>query len=624
MRGQGLKLLFTKRVVSGLSYFVVIVLTLAFFYITDFSFIKNDYYYFVLTAGLETILIFISEFLEHRLCDGISKEDYYLGKNLKHKKYYENPFIYVFNTFPARIFLWVTAIIPLVILLPHIKTHLNWLNDIYSWLIQFFPLLKSIWCSTYVVVLFVCISVLIETIVLNRGVFSGEGTYSETNEENDKNDIRIQIEREYSQVFSKNLSLLKVLRFADYLKIPDDISVNKLISETNNRTGGKRDEFAEYFAIAYSCEFQKINNYIDIIINNKLIPSFIKQRILSFVRHYYRIKWQEMDDYPNGIIPSIDWIRIAKNDMTILLKCEKNFSNDKDYLGLFCRELYKKNSNRPVGGETQSNKIVVLILDALIKQLQVNHDHSIDCGAVYVVALLDTLHLYDTAEEVRTKEKNEYCRRTIEGLLRLILEQEYWDSPLSNKVRKMLKSDNRKWIEYNFANIIKGDDELSSDAIEYIIHFFDYTPRILLLLYRLAYNNRCGRGYIQVEEFRKWRNAIKPFVNSCKLTAEEVEEGYHSIIEESSISHFLNHDDIVWICESLSSEINDAFYNEFQTRISSKFSFPSYVIVRLILDPYSLYKINNLKDSKWIKESLVNIEEILSEQGMNIIHNQFT
>jgi len=617
MNNQKARFQFTERHVRFISYIVVVLLAVTLLQITDFSFINNDYHYFLLTVGLDTILIFISEFLEHRICDGTSKEDYYLGKNLKHKKYYDNPLIFVFNTFPARVFLWITFVIPILILIPHIKTQVKWINDIYSFLIQFFPLLKSIWCSTFVVVVFVCASVLIESIVLNRGVFSGEGVYSDSKEIDDKNDIRIQIEREYSQVFSKNLSLLRVLFFENTLNIPQSICVGQLISEANSRTGGNPDEIAEYLAIVYSSEFQVINKHFDSLLFDKKSPRPIRRRILSFLKNYYRLKWQDMENYTKGIIPSIDWIRIARNDISILLKCEKCFSMEKDYLNLFCTELYKKNIYQSVGGENQSNKVVDLILDILIKQLHNSYKVHLDSSAVHIVDLLDTLHDYGIAEEVRTNEKNEFCERATETILRKVLDKEYWNWSSSNNVRKKLKDGEcqRKWIKYSFIHIIEDGEELHVDAIAYILSFFDYAILVFLLIYRLAYRIRSGRGYIQVDEFREWKKAIAKYTYERRFTEEELQIGYQCVLFDSNVSHFLTKEFAIWICKSLSKDINDVLYNEFQKQMCSDFSFPSYVIIRLIVDPYGLNKINHLTDCEMIKESLEKIKDILKEEG---------
>lgn len=613
---------------------LVIILTVVLYYFTDLSYINKATTILGLSVGLDTVLIFISEFLEYKIAGDYEKKNYYLGRNVVYKKYYDDFWLIILRAFPIRLFLWIIAILPVILLLPKVPSSTGLFDCFLSLTRDYEHILGSIWGASYFVVSLLCVAVLIESIALNREVFDGKGIYSEKQKKQVKEDIRNMVYFYYSQHFKKTITPFQVFACKKYeIKISVEDLVGNLIQESINATKKEIDEFSEYLNIIFYCEYERLIKYASKIhANSKLIRKIKKEKVLSFVRRYYKDKWEYLDSLPKELMPSINWLKMACYDVHVLQILEKEFTNDDYYLSLYWGKLERRCRICSVNKDNESNTILSLIIEVLHNQLErKDYFDSLDNSTSTISNLFERIDSFETAEASRTNEisnsrvKNEYGYDLFKTLYDKTIDAKQWNKNSTKEIRDYLSSNNVSAYTHNMIvrasiEVIAEQHEFSLDALKYILQFIDYELLVALLLFRLADINRSGKGTMKVDEHLIWYEALEKYTyHNNSLNNDQISR-VCAFLSESHASHYMIDPFVNWICKSLNSTIDDSLYTSFINVMKPGFSFASYAIFKLTMgDNYSFRSIPAMSKCKEVQKQLKCIEDILKHWNLDYI-----
>lgn len=625
-----------STLIRNVAIILVIILTIVLYNFVNLSYIYLATTILGLSVGLDTILIFISEFLEYKIAGDYEKKNYYLGRNIVYKKYYDNFCLIILRAFPVRLFLWIIAIIPVILLLPKILSSAST-----KLFICFLTLIRdaerilgSIWGASFFVVSLLCIAVLIESIALNREVFDGKGIYSEKQKKQVKEEIKTLVNAYYSQHFKKVISPYRVYSCKKYeISIPVGDMVNTLIQESINATEKEKKEYSEYLNIVSFCEYKRLKYFASKIhANSKFIENTKKEKIISFIRKYYKEKWEHLDSLQEKLIPSINWLYMAYYDVSILQILEKEFVNDDYYLSIFWGKLERRCRYFSMNSDRKSNVILSLIIEVLQNQLErTDLFDSFNIGIETISNLFDLLHQFEITESSRTNKtfkpivKNEYGYILFRAFYYRTIDAKQWNNTNAIKIRKYLSSNDisiyiRDMIVRASIEAIAERYWDSIDALKYLLQFIDYETLVALLLFRLADVNRAGKGTIKLDEHLIWHDALEKYTYTNTSLNKAHISRVCAFIHESYASHYMKDNYIEWICESLNSNIDDNLYTIFRNNIGYDFSFSSYAVFRLTMGEYYYFRsIPAMSKFKEVQTQLKTIEDILKHWGLGYI-----
>ena len=164
-------------------------------------------------------------------------------------------------------------------------------------------------------------------------------------------------------------------------------------------------------------------------------------------------------------------------------------------------------------------------------------------------------------------------------------------------------------------------DSISDIQLKWLLSLINNNDVCVALIFYIAYAERSGKGYMSVDTYRIWRNRISELV--YKDTIYELNnDGYiDELIEKiskSRVSHFIYHQFIKWLWNSLFVNFDSIMYQQFkklrEEGIRKNFSLCSYMIFRsLLLDKARVYNsiLFTESENKEIQKELLQIEGIL-------------
>lgn len=588
---------------------------------------------FFMSAGLVSIITFISNFLEKQTIDIDNKDNFYLGYNIKKFKLHRNFWLKRFNELPIKLLFWVIAIIPIITIFVELEYKSKVLNEMIEIIVPHIKYIDSIWLATFMVSSFYCTAILIESVNLSRKNFSQSYLYKITNNF-ERNEIKIEVKQDFKEIFNSIFNIKSRLRSENIFNSNVERVINYIINK-GNVVSTSDSEIIEFYNIAFECERKKLNNllkkvykYANCEKDKKIKLSIYTNklsRILKLLKLYYQIKWNtiiRLHVLPLGII------NIAIQDLRVLLEIETRLHGNKEYENIFW-EIYTRNEYDFREDKKESNLCISKICEILEKKFR-------DIKFLNCINNMNTMmNLFDVLNKIDSQIKEDrYFSPIFSTIFKHTIDnknednefvQLFYDEIKKQDLPEYLISKRNEVIK----NILLSGDLISNDILEYLLGFIQLEDAIVVLIFRLAYSERSGREIMTVDEFKVWKNAFN------KLTVrEDIEELKESKfideicgeISKSDVSHFIICPFIKWMWSSLFKKFDEKKYEEFirlgKKGIRRDFSLDSYIIVRLLLCKYdyrslSVYEFKE-ENKKQIRSEVNSIKDILNRECVYI------
>lgn len=585
---------------------------------------------FFMSAGLVSIITFISNFLEKQTIDIDNKDNFYLGYNIKKLKFHRNFWLKRFNELPVKLLFWVIAIIPIITIFVELEYKSKVLNEMVEIIVAHIKYIDSIWLATFIVSSFYCTAILIESVNLSRKNFSQSYLYKITNNF-ERNEIKIEVKQDFKEIFNSIFNIKSRLRSEKIFNTNVERVINYIINK-GNEVSTNDSEIIEFYNIAFECERKKLNNLLKKVYKyaeDKKIKLFIYtymlSRILKLLKLYYQIKWNtiiRLHVLPLGII------NIAIQDLRVLLEIETMLHGNKEYENIFW-EIYTRNEYDFREDKKESNLCISKICEILEKKFR--DIKFLDC-----INNMDTLMcLFDVLNKIDNQiEEDRYFSPIFSTIFKHTIDNNNEDNEFVRLFyNKMKKQDLPEYLISKrnkvTKNILLSGDLISNDILEYLLGFIQLEDAIVVLIFRLAYSERSGREIMTVDEFKVWKNAFNKLTvikDIDELKESKFIDEICSEISESDVSHFIFRQFIKWMWSSLFEKFDEKKYEDFirlgKEGIRRDFSLDSYIIVRLLLCKYyyrslSVYEFKE-ENKKQIKNEVNSIEDILNKECVYI------
>lgn len=618
----------------------------------DWKSIEDEKTLLIMSLGLVSIVTAITNFLVYSTTDKYEKGEYYLGVNIRRRKYYDSFWLNAFNNVPTNLFFWVIAIIPVIVLIPQINIENIIISEISNIVINHKDLLKSIWGSFFIVISFFCMAVFIESIKLSKYSFSRKELYTIKHDPIDEETIIKKIANEYQIKYQEKINYWKILiEYKNLRKINKDFELTSYIDKGKEICGTNNKEFKTYCYLILNKEYEVIHNIITKININKnknSLKSFSKKSI-KFLKNYYMSKWNEINEnIDNKTIPAFCAFLAAMYDIFNIYILEKNTDVCKEYTENFwgrninplILDFYKAPLDNIVV-EHISNTIIKVFENPLFYEEIQTIDYSyienicmylkeIDINKKRINSLKqqESEDIQDTEHIERVQQYNDgikYSDRVMSALIVAITKENCNENvkPLKEHLYKDYNRNNtlHDIIQEQCFNRMISGDKINTNALKFLIQFLDFERTVAALLFVVSYRQRSYEKVMDLEEYRTWKDCLQRYLykDNNKIDNKSIET-ICKYLEHSWVSHFMTDKLITWILKSLGKlRLDDEMYNEFSKRACRGFSFDVFEIIRMIFGCRDLSNIYKLTNQNEIVDRLVDIRDIIIDEGMESI-----
>lgn len=589
---------------------------------------------FFMSAGLVSIITFISNFLEKQTIDIENKDNFYLGYNIKKLKFHNNFWFKRFNELPVKFLFWIIAIIPIISIVVELDYRSKVLNEMLGIIDTHIKYIDSIWLSAFIVGSFYCIALLIETVDLSRKNFSQSYLYKITNKF-EKLKIKIEIEKDFEEIFNNVFNIKYILGLENNYYSNFERVTNYIVNK-GNEVSASDSEIIEFYNIAFKCEGNKIDDllnkgykYAKCDTNKKIkyfIDNYLFRRIIKLLELYYYIKWNTIIKL--NVLP-IEILNIAIQDLSRLLEIETNLHQNKNYKNIFWG-IYTENKYNLYGKDKAESNLCISKICAILEEKFRDIDFLNQLNDIDRM-----MKLFDVVNKIDNQIEN---NRYLSSVYKIIFEHIIDNKNKDNNFVKLFYDNMKKQglPDYLISNrnevsknILLSGHLISNDTLEYLLDFMQLEDIIVILIVRLAYAERSGKSIMKIDEFKVWESVIKKLIvrkDIDDLKKTKFIDELCCEISKSHVSHFIFGQFIKWMWSSLFEKFDESIYAEF-IQLGEKgnrrnFSLDSYIIVRLLLCNYSYMRLSlyEFKDEnkKQIENELCSIKDILNIKGVYI------
>lgn len=597
---------------------------------------------FLMSAGLVSIMTYISKFLLDQTVDIDKKDNFYLGYNIKKLKFHDNFWFKRFNELPVNLLFWLIAVFPIIVICSELEFNFGILNNVFKSINKIIEYIKIIWLSDFVVISTYCTALLIESVELSSKTFSQSYLYK-TTYLYEKEKIVAEIEHFFKKIFNNIFNFKSIVGLEDDFQSKIENGIDYIINR-GSEVSSNKEELHDFYNRAFNCESEKIRILIKKTKKYSeteksktikyIIHAFLIKKTLDCIYWYYIYKWNILNRLK--VLPT-EIVNFAIIDLKKLLDIENTFYESEDYQNIFwniCSE--------DINGVRVPFRIYNLPQDNIKRNYCVYRIYLVMREKVKDINFLnqlenleDMLDLLNVLEKIDRKEKNsEYFSSIFSILFTWTIDRKYKDNKFIDSFSKKMRDSNMvAYLKNERVNSSKtillsgeySEDLMDDNALEYLLMFMKLEDIILVLTFCLAYSERSHREVIKIDEFKVWKTSI--YTQSVAIGGIENirdSEFLHKLWENSLVSHFIFEQFIKWMWESLFKPFDDNMYEEFMNLgkdgIRCNFSLDRYFVVRLLLCSYanksvSLYDFKAENKSK-IKKELSGIEEILNNESI--------
>ena len=207
---------------------------------------------FLMSAGLVSIMIFISNFLEKQTVDIDNKDNFYLGYNIKKLKFHDNFWLKRFNELPVSLLFWLIAGFPIIVICSKLEFNIEIFNKVFKSMNENIEYIKVIWLSAFVVISTYCTALLIESVALSSKTFSQSYLYKTTNLY-EKIKIGAEIEQSFKKLFNNIFSFKTIVGLEDDLQFKIERGIDYIINRGTD-VSSNEEELHKFYNLAFHCE----------------------------------------------------------------------------------------------------------------------------------------------------------------------------------------------------------------------------------------------------------------------------------------------------------------------------------------------------------------------------------
>lgn len=580
-----------------------VVLSIVIYKCTNIKSILNDDVNLIsISAGLVTVITFVCNFLNSKASS--SREDYYLGRNIKLIRYYQDRCLRIFNYSPIKWLLWLVLVLAVVIEIHRIDFKNSCLKHIVESVQSFDVALRSVWASAFIVVSFLGVMVLIGSIDLTKKVFSYNATYSLSTENEEKNAVRRILKNRYSAFFRRYFNALSILReTVENTKETTGI----LYEEARDNTLGNQKEFDEYLRIIYRCENNSIKQRLKRIDN---LPLF-KCRCLKKINNYYLGKWSWFAEHYDGELITLPILYyIAYNDLKNQIVIFEKFHSDEYFFSVFMPWRIMESIPK-----YRTNNTLDIISDLLNGTVS-NIGKNVDVNSHVVIRNLECFRQLDNILSQISDVNSGYYFRYLDSLINCISDSNVSNSDIKRISNNIYKGKYRDDAIERSMKILFGFNGLSTKKIGNLIEPFDENRFVATLLFILAYRKRSGIKIITVDEFEMWKRKLFKLIgySECAFSDEDI-KCICNLLSTSPISHFANSKFISSVIKSLDYSMDDVIINKYYAA-KAYYELDCYLILRLLLRHHEFFSYLSNEEKEKVHNEIHSIEAVLEAENV--------
>lgn len=596
---------------------------------------------FLMSAGLVSIMIFISNFLEKQTVDIDNKDNFYLGYNIKKLKFHDNFWLKRFNELPVSLLFWLIAGFPIIVICSKLEFNIEIFNKVFKNMNENIEYIKVIWLSGFVVVSTYCTALLIESVALSSKTFSQSYLYK-TTDLYEKIKIGKEIKNYFKKQFNNIFNFKAIIGLDDELRLKIEFVIDYIINRSTEVCSNE-EELHRFYSFAFNCELKKIKilrkkikKYSETEKKKRIkyrIHTFLLKKTLDFIYRYYIFKWDILDHLK--VMPT-EILNLAITDLWKLLDIENDFYESEDYQDIFwqiCNEDIK-GFRLPFGihkldqDNLKRNYCIYRIYLVMIERVEdINFLNQLK-NPKDVVDLLNVLNEID-----KKGENSKYFSSIFSILFLQTIDRKYKDNDFINSFSKMMSNKYMpEYLKNERVNCSKNillsgeysEDLMDNNALDYLLMFMKLEDIILVLTFCLAYSERSGKEVMKIEEFKIWKTSIYSQNLIGDIENIRYSEFLCKLCHNSNVNHFIFEDFIKWMWDSIFKPFDENIYEEFlklgNDGIRRNFSLDRYFIVRLLLCTYpnksvSLFYFKEENKQK-IKKELSSIKVILENENI--------
>lgn len=598
---------------------------------------------FLMSAGLVSIMIFISNFLEKQTVDIDNKDNFYLGYNIKKLKFHDNFWLRRFNELPVSLLFWLIAGFPIIVICSKLEFNIEIFNKVFKSMNENIEYIKVIWLSAFVVISTYCTALLIESVALSSKTFSQSYLYKTTNLY-EKIKIGAEIEQSFKKLFNNIFSFKTIVGLEDDLQFKIERGIDYIINRGTD-VSSNEEELHKFYNLAFHCESEKIDilikrikKYCETEENKKIryiIHAILLKRNLDIIYWYYIHKWSILNRLK--VMPT-EIINLAIIDLWKLLDIENDFYRSKDYQDIFwqiCnRDIKSVRLSRPYSklnrDNTKRNYCIYRIYLVMLEKVEdINFLNQLKNPK----DIMDFLNVFNEIDKEGGNSK--YFSSIFSILFLKTIDRKYKDNDFIDLFSKMMSDEHmpvylmNERVNHSKNILLSGgysQDLIDDNAIEYLLMFMKLEDIILVLIFCLAHSERSNKEVMKIEEFKIWKKSIHR--QYMKENIEDLRESEFlcELCEGSMVSHFISEEFIKWMWESIFKPFDENLYEEFmklgEDGTRSNFSLDRYFVVRLLLCSYDnrlalLYGFKEDNKHK-IEKELSSIKVILENENINL------
>lgn len=577
---------------------------------------------FLMSAGLVSIIKFISNYLEQHTVDIEKKENFYLGYNVKKIRFYDNFWLKQFNNLKIRFLFWVMIIMPSLIICSEQKCKSKMANALFQCVEKNSIYIFSIWIAVFIVCSFYCVALLIESVALSNETFSQSYFYKTTNI-SEKVNVAIKIEHFFSRMFNYIFDFKSIVGSGNDFCTKVENNINYIINR-GNAVGATDSGTIKFYNIAFRCEENKIDELINNVKKKQKfsINALLFKKNINLLMLYYTTKWKSL--YKLDVLSS-EIINIAIQDLKKLLKIEKELCNNEEYKNIFWGYYINNTRFRSKQDDVESNMCISQIA-VIIEEKFKDHTFIDNFNDIEKIMCLFKI-LNNIYEQTNC---NRYFLTLFDIIFNYTIDDNNKDKEIVECFSNKIRDKNLPKYMINACNIISKNilmswDDITNYGLEYLLAFLQFKDIVVVLIFRLAYAERSNREVMNINEFRIWEKAINKYTvkeHMNNLNTYNFIDKLCGDLSNSNTSHFLYERFIKWLWESLFEEFDQNKYLNFielgENNIRKNFSLKSYILVRLLLRPYDAIPIHMVEKSKKnkVEKDLLGIKDILNAKGI--------
>lgn len=596
---------------------------------------------FLMSAGLVSIMIFISNFLEKQTVDIDNKDNFYLGYNIKKLKFHDNFWLKRFNELPVSLLFWLIAGFPIIVICSKLKFNIEIFNKVFKSMDENIEYIKVIWLSGFVVVSTYCTALLIESVALSSKTFSQSYLYK-TTDLYEKIKIGKEIENYFKKQFNNIFNFKAIIGLDDELRLKIEFVIDYIINR-GSEVSSNKEELHDFYNRAFKCESEKIRILIKKTKKYSeteksktikyIIHTFLLKKTLDCIHWYYIYKWNILNRL--NVMPT-EIINLAIIDLWKLLDIENDFNGSKDYQDIFWRIC-----NEDIKGVRLSRRHSKLNRDNIKGNYCIYRIYLVMREKVEDINFLnqledpkDIMDLLNILEEIDQKvENSKYFSSIFSILFSRTIDSKYKDNNFIDSFSKKMSDKHmsvylmNERVNCSKNILLSGEysvDLMDNNALEYLLMFMKLEDIILVLTFCLAYSERSGKEVMKIEEFKIWKTAIYSQNLIGDIENIRYSEFLCKLCNNSNVNQFIFEGFIKWMWDSIFKPFDENIYEEFlklgNDGIRRNFSLDRYFIVRLLLCTYpnksvSLFNFKEENKQK-IKKELSSIKVILENENI--------